>query len=286
MFRKRLTIRRVFFTSVAAVVAFFIIQLSSAPATSAFEYINISETVNTKNWKTYQDDTYKFEIKYPEQWADPLTEEMHEPGLEGVFKVSFSSEKLISDKVAGGFSVYIFKSDACTLEDKAAENAVCPSVELRKLEGAQSAYLYEASGEVYTYTLIPTTPEDKFSLLSREDIVAQFEAALKSFNFDPAAGVISVVAPPAPKPAVKNNPSRISGFVGKPSKILAKTRTVNGRKVCAKKNDKPTPSKNNPKWQVDGECCLDPYEIPNSRCYYPPEKYGSLIQKYLASQNK
>jgi len=286
MSRKRLTIRRGFFTAVIVAVAFFIIQLSSAPEASAFEYINISETLDTQNWKTYQSDTYKFEIKYPDQWADPLTSDMHESGLEGVFKVSFSSEKLISDKVIGGFSVYIFKSDACTLEDNVAENTVCPSVELRKLEGAQSAYLYEASGEVYTYTLIPTIPEDKFSLVSREGIVSQFEAALKSFNFDPAAGVVSVADPPPPKSAVKSNSSRISAYVGKPSEILAKTRTVNGRKVCAKKNDKPAPSKNNPKWQVDGECCLDPYEIPNSRCYYPPEKYGSLIQKYLARQNK
>ncbi|NTW89551.1 MAG: hypothetical protein HGB37_01380 [Candidatus Moranbacteria bacterium] len=52
---------------------------------------------------------------------------------------------------------------------------------------------------------------------------------------------------------------------------------VNGRLVCAKKNDHPEKSKKNKKKHMDMECCLDPDEIPNPHCYYPPEKYGKYL---------
>ena len=279
----RLTIVNRFFIAVAALAVLFLFH-SAVPEASAFEEMILPQAVDTTSWEIYENDFYKFKIKYPAHWADPWTKDMHEPGLEGVFQVSFSSEKLISDEVTGGFSIYIFKSDACTLGNGSAQGANCPSVELRKLKEAQSNYLYETSGGFYTYTFLPSIPADGFSLVSRENIISQFKGAVETFDFDPNAR--PAVAKGAVPKTGKVNSNRVSGFVGQPSEILAKTRTVSGRKVCAKAEDNPKPSKNNPKWQVDGECCLDPYEIPNSRCYYPPEKYGNLIQKYLAGQNK
>ncbi|OGI29636.1 MAG: hypothetical protein A2288_02415 [Candidatus Moranbacteria bacterium RIFOXYA12_FULL_44_15] len=74
--------------------------------------------------------------------------------------------------------------------------------------------------------------------------------------------------------------------IGKPARILAETKTVNGKKVCAKSNDKPKKSSKNPNGHIDTECCLDPDEIPNSNCHYPAEKYGKLIQRYLAGNKK
>lgn len=50
-----------------------------------------------------------------------------------------------------------------------------------------------------------------------------------------------------------------------------------GRLVCAKKNDHPEKSKKNKKKHMDMECCLDPGEIPNPHCYYPPKKYGKYL---------
>lgn len=73
------------------------------------------------------------------------------------------------------------------------------------------------------------------------------------------------------------------GGIGKPGKILSEIRVVNGKNVCGKTNDHPKKSKRNPRGHIDSECCLDPDETPNSLCYYPPAKYGNLIQKYLAS---
>ena len=54
---------------------------------------------------------------------------------------------------------------------------------------------------------------------------------------------------------------------------------VGGRKVCNKKNDKPSKSKNNKRGHMDMECCLDPDEIPNPHCYYPSSKYGKYLGK-------
>lgn len=56
-----------------------------------------------------------------------------------------------------------------------------------------------------------------------------------------------------------------------------------GRKVCSKKNDKPSKSKQKKGIHLDMECCLDPDEIPNPHCYYPPEKYGKYLKKFTMS---
>lgn len=52
-----------------------------------------------------------------------------------------------------------------------------------------------------------------------------------------------------------------------------------GRMICAKDNDKPSKSKKHKGINMDMECCLDPDEYPNPWCYYPPEKYGKLLDK-------
>lgn len=70
--------------------------------------------------------------------------------------------------------------------------------------------------------------------------------------------------------------------IGLPGPIYAKTRIRNGERVCAKKHAPPEKSRQNSTGHIDTECCLDPGEIPNSNCYYPLQKYGALINKYLA----
>jgi len=56
-------------------------------------------------------------------------------------------------------------------------------------------------------------------------------------------------------------------------------KTVDGKKVCEKKNDHPTKSKVNNKGKIhmDMECCLDPDEFPNPWCTYDPKKYGKYL---------
>lgn len=67
-----------------------------------------------------------------------------------------------------------------------------------------------------------------------------------------------------------------------PSPNMYKT-DDSGRKVCSKKNDKPSKSKKYKSIHLDMECCLDPDEIPNPHCYYPPEKYGKYLKKFTMS---
>ncbi|HRZ95721.1 MAG TPA: hypothetical protein P5262_04130 [Candidatus Moranbacteria bacterium] len=50
-----------------------------------------------------------------------------------------------------------------------------------------------------------------------------------------------------------------------------------GRRVCNRKNDHPSKSKQNKKGHMDMECCLDPDETPNPHCYYSLEKYGKYL---------
>lgn len=53
--------------------------------------------------------------------------------------------------------------------------------------------------------------------------------------------------------------------------IRSDTKKIDGKKVCKHRKDKPVKSKKNHKGKihVDEQCCLDPDEIPNPRCYYP-----------------
>lgn len=72
--------------------------------------------------------------------------------------------------------------------------------------------------------------------------------------------------------------------------ISAATREVDGRRVCEHKKDKGNKSKQSGKdVHIDRECCLDPDEVPNPRCYYPklgannsPERVtGADGKKYI-----
>jgi len=71
--------------------------------------------------------------------------------------------------------------------------------------------------------------------------------------------------------------------------IYAKTRLVKTpqgiKMACYRKNDQPAKSTQNKKWHYDRECCLDPYEIPNTSCHYG-KKYQGLIFKYNLKFNK
>lgn len=85
-------------------------------------------------------------------------------------------------------------------------------------------------------------------------------------------------------PVIKKSPPKKIASIGLPSPILSDVRIINGKSVCEHENDKPKKSKKTSKRHIDGECCLDPDEIPNSLCFYPQEKYGKLIQKYLSGK--
>ncbi|MDI6778259.1 MAG: hypothetical protein QMD77_03635 [Patescibacteria group bacterium] len=56
----------------------------------------------------------------------------------------------------------------------------------------------------------------------------------------------------------------------------AKTKKVNGLRVCAKKNDHGHESRNRSQPHMDRECCPDPDEWPNPHCYYTPRQLSRM----------
>jgi hypothetical protein len=115
------------------------------------------------------------------------------------------------------------------------------------------------------YNIVPILKEgiilEDDPMVRVNDNLPEFFAAISQFeNID--------IVRPKPKPA--------------PPKITApgpaSYKVVNGRMVCAKKNDKPSKSDKNKKKHLDMECCLDPDEYPNPHCYYDPAKYGKYLK--------
>lgn len=89
----------------------------------------------------------------------------------------------------------------------------------------------------------------------------------------PAKTDISAPFPAKPKSVAKiETKSQVKAIA-----LAAYKKDEKGRLVCSKKNDKPSKSDSNKKGHMDRECCLDPDEVPNPRCYYPVSKYGDLL---------
>lgn len=63
-------------------------------------------------------------------------------------------------------------------------------------------------------------------------------------------------------------PNSVRLHVSQAPPIAAKVKVVNGRKMCAKKNDKPKKSDQHKRAHIDRECCLDPDEVPNPHRTY------------------
>lgn len=83
------------------------------------------------------------------------------------------------------------------------------------------------------------------------------------------------------------NPNSVKIPFAQAPGISAKTREENGRRVCEHKNDKGNKSKQSGKdVHIDRECCLDPDEIPNPRCYYPQLGANNSPERIINSAGK
>jgi hypothetical protein len=225
-------------------------------------------------WKDYKNEFYKFEIKYPADWADPWEEEISEQNLGKILKVSFQNKETDRENNYEGFVIFVSNKDLCLPDINGNQNTPCPINELNKIQEKQDEYLvYRDSGQFYKYTLLPAIQKKSFSFERKWDTLSDFSVALETFSFDPSL-----------RPVRRNNSNSGLASIGKAGDIAAATKVVNGRRVCKKNNDNPSKSKNNPVGHIDAECCLDPDEVPNSRCSYPSEIYSKMIQKYLASR--
>lgn len=127
----------------------------------------------------------------------------------------------------------------------------------------EPAFFYSLTREKYIYNIVPVLKEELAVTVDPEketiNNFSEFFSIVSGFN-------LIDIKRPKPKP-------RITA-----PKPIAATKTVNGRRVCAKKNDHPGKSKQGKSKHLDMECCLDPDEYPNPWCYYPPEKYGKYLK--------
>jgi len=242
------------------------------------------EKQEMEKWKTYKNTAYGFMLKYPDNWLDPVVIKP-EKGVKFRYKVSFRNA---SAEEAGqkGFDVVVYRSnklsggntepeytDNLVIKDSAAENYEnClepdvhevgpnkyPAIEVSALKDDpcfQETYFFSIQKGSNIFDVVPF-PEGGVGYPDYDgekkvaETLPEFNRILSTFELLTIAAKKTTVVPriTAPKP-------------------VAKVKNVGGKRVCAKKNDKPHKSKQNKKKHMDMECCLDPDEIPNPWCTY------------------
>ncbi|MBU2025722.1 hypothetical protein KJ912_03205 [Patescibacteria group bacterium] len=241
----------------------------------------VPKPVDTTAWDTYQNKWYGFEIQHPDSWKNNTQYKMpteKSAVYETIYKFRSASED--DQKVFAGYDVKVYSVNKV----KGLEN----TNEVRKKEGApedtsncplseetdfgpdafhfqkvsvdednpcyEPAYFYSITKGNFIFNIIPAVGEsgERFAKPEKETtkLFPEYKEAVNSFKFIPIV-----------RPQAKAKP-----------KITAKhpvsAKMVNGKLVCAKKNDKPRKSKQNKGIHMDMECCLDPDEIPNPWCTY------------------
>ncbi|MBM3255978.1 MAG: hypothetical protein FJZ04_00705 [Candidatus Moranbacteria bacterium] len=239
----------------------------------------------TEKWATYKNTAYNFELKYPDNWAKPAVENAAGAELKYKTKIAFRDTGMGPEAGQKGFDIYIYRlprgvrnisadySNNLNLKDGVNEEfGRCKEIGTASVGSAK----YPAM-KIYALASDPCYKESYFYLLQRGgnafeivpvpaggfgyenydgarevgETLPEFDNILATWKFTAGAGAVRKAVPriTAPKP-------------------LAETRIVSGKRVCAKKNDKPRKSKTNKKKHMDMECCLDPDEYPNPWCSY------------------
>lgn len=237
-----------------------------------------------ENWKEYKNTAYSFVLKYPSDWAEPAVIKP-EDGQKFKLKISFRN-KAEDEKNQKGFDIYAYRllksksyiqpdyTDNLIKKDSAAEDySNCseigtasigenkyPAMEMYHLQNDpcfEEAYFLVLEKGAYIFDIVPV-PQGGLGYDSYDgrkkvaETLPEFGKMLNSFNFIQVAARKTTVVKriTAPKP-------------------VAKTKNVGGKRMCAKKNDKPRKSKENHNGKhMDMECCLDPDETPNPWCTY------------------
>ncbi|QQR78221.1 MAG: hypothetical protein IPJ68_04010 [Candidatus Moraniibacteriota bacterium] len=169
--------------------------------------------------------------------------------------------------------------------------AVAYAASKRVLISSLSVFVFGVAGvtvEPPTPALPPPEPEDDPPVFPTPAATIPVEYAPAWHEFTAyQAGVDEPEEAPEQKPvpvrpkvkAAPSAPVKIPKQTKKPNQIVipfsqappiaSQVRKVNGKNVCAHKDDDPHKSYQGKKVHIDRQCCLDPDEIPNPRCHYP-----------------
>lgn len=238
--------------------------------------------VDVENWKSYSNNWYGFEIKYPSDWSGPYYQK-YQNNSKWEYKYSFyrTAAKRIgyqlivynNRKIESFFQTDEFpnskSSEKCGSETGHINTEDSSAKELHidlNDECLDNAFFYvgRRSDEEGNYLLVFNPLVD--SIEGKQDKRKVVKSKLPEFfGFVTSYKEIDIKRPTALEIARANAP------------LPVKFKWENGRRVCEKDNDKPKKSKKGKGHHLDMECCLDPDEDPNPHCYYPPEKYGDLL---------
>jgi len=247
--------------------------------------------IDTTNWETYTNKYYGFQLKYPSEWNKVITERFVR-GTKWTKRYQFRKKEMNENNPYLGFDVVIYdvqkvKELSGTDEFPKLKAGVHPSlISCQTLEGhleenpdypAEEIYIppqddcfdsnlfYSLTKDEYIYNVIPVYAKD---FLKTDDLRAQALKDFPEFFASMASFELIDIARPKTQPAKPKTPSA-------PKPVSAKS--IGGKLVCAKSNDKPGNSKTNKHKHLDMECCLDPDEYPNPWCSYDAKRY----QKYI-----
>lgn len=230
--------------------------------------------IDTAGWKTYQNNLYNFEIKYPNGWAEPKEEKFLDPDFAYEYKITFSPDGAQQNGSAEGFTIFIYKTEPCVdgsnfsnsqnlgLFNQLSSNATqqCSTHKAIVING-NSNYFYEFSGKIYTFTIFPFHADENNPVLA-ENGHDQFKASVRTVVFDFI-----------PKPENKTI------YLAPKNPAVKKTNAVvySGGQKCPHPGQKPQKSQAKGK-HVDEDCCPDPDEWPNPVCAYKSPDYAIMLK--------
>ncbi len=241
----------------------------------------LPEPIDITEWDTYQNKWYGFEIDHPDAWKNNIQyRQANEKSARYETMYKFRKSDPGEEDIFIGYDVVIYlkrkveniesTNDVHKKEDAPEDLRGCDISESEiigeekqvfwKVSIAddnpcyEPAYFYSLEKGDYIYNIVPAINEKKEKFDNPGEMTAlhfpEYKTAVETFEFIP------IVRPkPKPKPVIT-------------AKRPVSAKLVNGKLVCAKKNDKPKKSDKNPPGHMDMECCLDPDEVPNPWCTY------------------
>lgn len=252
------------------------------------EVMSIQEAIDRSNWKKHKGQWYGFEVEYPEDWAEPVSQSALR-GAKWEYRYQFRKNEIEESGPYIGFDLVIynlaktktlFDTDEFSIkreEWKTDEN--CQNIEGHIIETGdypaeeiyvplddecyQAALFFTYTKGQYIYSLVPMGKEG--SVLEGDPRIEIMDNFPEFFEIASTLNPIDIVRPKAEAKPKITAPKPVSFKI------------VDGKMVCAKKNDKPGKSKQDKGKHLDMECCLDPDEYPNPWCYYDPKKYGKYL---------
>ncbi len=251
---------------------------------------DIQSHFDTSTWTPYQNTWYGFSLKYPDGWTDPVFQKSI-PGSVWEQKIQFRLSQTEEKNPFEGVDVTVYNiskvgqlADTYEFpklknEELSSENE-CINIEGHLLETGDypaeeiyipandacynAALFFTNTRDAHIYTIVPKLKEG--SGLAGDPAKEIRNHIPEFFSIASTWRLIDIRRPKtvSPKPRI-TAPMPVSSI------------SVDGRRVCAKKNDHPGKSNQNKGKHLDMECCLDPDEYPNPNCYYSKDKYGKYL---------